>query len=97
MAFTAKILSMRFRLLKRRPTKGGVTGTPGPPPPSYAPGWGQALLREVSYDRERLYKHITTKRIHLKLTQHSISAHLESMQLQSQEEGRDLTDETGCH
>ena len=41
MAFTAKILSWRFRrlnivgcLLKRR---GGVTGTPGPPPPSYAP------------------------------------------------------------
>ena len=40
MAFTAKILSWRFRhlnivgcLLKRRPTKGG---TPGPPP-SYAP------------------------------------------------------------
>jgi len=39
MAFTAKILSWRFRhlniagcLLKRRPTKGvGVTGTPGPP------------------------------------------------------------------
>ena len=48
MAFTAKILSWRFRhlnnvgcLLKRRPTEGGggVTGTPGPPPPppSYAP------------------------------------------------------------
>ena len=46
MAFTAKILSWRFRhlnivgcLLKRRPTMhGGVTGTPGPspPPPSYA-------------------------------------------------------------
>ena len=48
MAFTAKILSWRFRhlnivgcLLKRRPTKGrgggggGVTGTPGPTP-SYA-------------------------------------------------------------
>jgi len=39
MAFTAKILSWRFRhlnivgcLLKRRPTKGGVTGTPGPHP-----------------------------------------------------------------
>ena len=40
MAFTAKILSWRFRhlnivgcLLKRRPTKGGggFTGTPGPP------------------------------------------------------------------
>ena len=37
MAFTAKILSWRFRhlnivgcLLKRRPTK-GFTGTPGPP------------------------------------------------------------------
>ena len=36
MAFTAKILSWRFRLLKRRPTKegggGGGAGTPGPPP-----------------------------------------------------------------
>ena len=39
MAFTAKTLSWRFRhlnvlgcLLKRRPTKGGVTGTPGPFP-----------------------------------------------------------------
>ena len=39
MAFTAKILPLRFRhlnivgrLLKKRPTKGGgVTGTPGPP------------------------------------------------------------------
>ena len=38
MAFTAKILSWRFRhlnivgcLLKRRPIKGGVMGTPGPP------------------------------------------------------------------
>ena len=38
MAFTAKILSWRFRylnivgcLLKRRPTEGGVMGTPGPP------------------------------------------------------------------
>ena len=38
MAFTAKILSWRFRhlniigcLLKKRPSKGGVTGTPGPP------------------------------------------------------------------
>ena len=37
MAFTAKILSWCFRhlnivgcSLKRRPTKGGVTGTPGP-------------------------------------------------------------------
>ena len=49
MAFTAKILSWRFRhpnivgcLLKRRPTKGGgVTGTPGPPlatPLSNKPG-----------------------------------------------------------
>ena len=45
MAFTAKILSWRFRhlniigcLLKRRPSKGqgGVTGTPGPPPPPLA-------------------------------------------------------------
>ena len=44
MAFTAKILSWHFRhlnivgcLLKRRPTKGGGTGTPAPSPPSYAP------------------------------------------------------------
>ena len=45
MAFTAKILSWRFRhlnivgcLLKRRPTMhGGVTGTPGPPPPLATP------------------------------------------------------------
>ena len=44
-AFMAKILSWRFRylnivgcLFKRRPTKGGVSGTPGPPLPSYAPG-----------------------------------------------------------
>ena len=93
MAFTAKILSMRFRLLKRRPTKGGSQAPQDPPPPLAMPLGGD----KVSYDRERLYKHITTKRIHLKLTQHSISAHLESMQLQSQEEGRDLTGETGCH
>ena len=52
MAFTAKILSWRFRhlnivgcLLKRRPTKGGWKGhehprtppPPPPPPPPYAP------------------------------------------------------------
>ena len=44
MAFKAKILSWRFRhlnivgcLLKRRPTKGGVTGTPGRPSPRFAP------------------------------------------------------------
>ena len=43
MAFTAKILSLRFRhlnivgcLLKRRPTKGGH-GHPRTPLPSYAP------------------------------------------------------------
>ena len=43
MAFTAKILSWRFRhlnivgcLLKRRPTKGG-SRAPQDPPPSYAP------------------------------------------------------------
>ena len=43
MAFTAKILSWRFRylnivgcLLKRRPTKGGGHGHPRTPP-SYAP------------------------------------------------------------
>ena len=53
MAFTAKILSWRFRhlnivgcLLKKRPTKGGgVTGTPGPPP-SYAPVDGNLNLKE---------------------------------------------------
>ena len=44
MAFTAKILSWRFRhlnivgcLLKRRPTKGGSRTPQDPPPPSYAP------------------------------------------------------------
>ena len=44
MAFTAKILSWRFRylnivgcLLKRRPTKGG-SRAPQDPPSSYAPG-----------------------------------------------------------
>ena len=44
MAFTAKILSWRFRnlnivgcLLKRRPTKGGSRAAQDPPPPSYAP------------------------------------------------------------
>ena len=44
MAFTAKILSWRFRhlnivgcLLKRRPTKGG-SRAPQDPPPRYAPG-----------------------------------------------------------
>ena len=53
MAFTAKILSWRFRhpnivgcLLKRRPTRGGGTGTPGPPPPSYAPVDGNLNLKE---------------------------------------------------
>ena len=53
MAFTAKILSWRFRhldivgcLLKRRPTKGEVTATPGhpPPSPSYAPVFMLVLL-----------------------------------------------------
>ena len=48
MAFTAKILSWRFRhlnivgcLLKRRPNKGGSRAPQDPPPPSYAPvkGW----------------------------------------------------------
>ena len=44
MAFTAKILSCRFRhlnivgcLLKRRPTKEGSRAPQDPPPPSYAP------------------------------------------------------------
>ena len=44
MAFKAKILSWRLRhlnivgcLLKRRPTKGGSTGTPGPPHPLATP------------------------------------------------------------
>ena len=45
MAFTAKILSWRFRhlnivgcLLKRRPTKEGSRAPQDPPPPNYAPG-----------------------------------------------------------
>ena len=45
MAFTAKILSWRFRhlnivgcLLKRRPTKGGGGSRALQDPPSYAPG-----------------------------------------------------------
>ena len=44
MAFTAKILSWRFRylnivgcLLKRRPTKGGGHGHPRTPPPQLRP------------------------------------------------------------
>ena len=48
MAFTAKILSWRFRhlnivgcLFKRRPTKGGSQAPQYPPPPSsYAPAVG---------------------------------------------------------
>ena len=52
MAFTAKILSWRFRhlnivgcFLKRRPTKGEGSRAPQdpPPPPSYAPGAGLVL------------------------------------------------------
>ena len=66
MAFTAKILSWRFRhlnivgcLFKRRPTKGGggrVTSTPGPPP-SYAPvmktciPWFIFIIVQVSVSR----------------------------------------------
>ena len=55
MAFTAKILSWRFRhlnivgcLLKRSPTKGGDHGhprTPPPPPSSYAPDFHLLLIR----------------------------------------------------
>ena len=37
MAFTAKILSWRFRLLKRRPTKGGSRAPQDPPPPLATP------------------------------------------------------------
>ena len=44
MAFTAKILSWRFRylnivgcLLKRRPTKGGLRAPQDPPPPPATP------------------------------------------------------------
>ena len=50
MAFTAKILSWRFRhlnivgcLLKRRPTKGG-SRAPQDPPPSYAPVYATCFL-----------------------------------------------------
>ena len=54
MAFTAKILSWRFRhlnivgcLLKRRPTKGGGGhGHPRTPPSSYAPVDGNLNLKE---------------------------------------------------
>ena len=57
MAFTAKILSWRFRhlnivgcLLKRRPTKGG--GGHGHPrtPPSYAPGGECQVCRVLEKD-----------------------------------------------
>ena len=50
MAFTAKILSWRFRhlnivgcLLKRGPTKGGSRAPQEPPPPSYAPALQHCL------------------------------------------------------
>ena len=53
MAFTAKILSWRFRhlnivrcLLKRRPTKRGSPVPQEPPPPSYAPG---LIAREQAF------------------------------------------------
>ena len=42
MAFTAKILSWRFRLLKRRPTKGG-SRAPQDPPPQLRP-WGHVKM-----------------------------------------------------
>ena len=55
MAFTAKILSWRFRhlnivgcLLKRRPTKGGSRAPQDPPPPSYAPDKQTKGLRLAS-------------------------------------------------
>ena len=53
MAFTAKILSWRFRhlnivgcLLKRRPTKGGGGSRAPQDPPSYAPVDGNLNLKE---------------------------------------------------
>ena len=56
MAFTAKILSWRFRhlnivgcLLKRRPTKGGSRAPQDPPPPSYAPDKQTKGLRLASH------------------------------------------------
>lgn len=58
---------------------------------------GTNFTERYPLTEKRVHKHITAKRIPLKLTQHSISAHLESMQLQSQEEGRDLTGEAGWH
>ena len=55
MAFTAKILSWRFRhlnivgcLLKRRPTKGGSWAPQDPPPPSYAPRKSKSTKRIFS-------------------------------------------------
>ena len=46
MAFTAKILSWRFRLLKRRPTKEG-SRAPQAPPPLATPlrWWSKRSLR----------------------------------------------------
>ena len=55
MAFTAKILSWRFRhlnivgcLLKRRPTKGGSRAPQDIPPPSYALAKSLKLIFEIS-------------------------------------------------
>ena len=52
MAFTAKILSWRFRhlnivgcLLKRRPSKEGSRAPQDPPPPRYAP----VLLKNIAH------------------------------------------------
>ena len=63
MAFTAKILSWRFRhlnivgcLLKRRPTKGGSRAPQDPPPTSYAP-----VIEGLHSRDQHLCKFIRTK------------------------------------
>ena len=66
MTFTAKILSLRFRhlnivgcLLKKRPTKGAVTGTPGPPPPLATPLNQSCSLFGVFVAKQVVSGHVT--------------------------------------
>ena len=56
MAFTAKILSWRFRhmnivgfLLKRRPTKEGSQATQDPPPPPFLLSYAPVLLKNIAH------------------------------------------------